>query len=70
MAKFTMIFLYVSGSILFGICFLGLIASFSTPKITVASALGGMIFSATIMGLGAILQVLREIAANTANNRM
>ena len=66
MVKFTMAFLYVSGSALFLICALGLIASFSNQNITTASAIGGMIFSATIMGLGAILQVLREIAANTA----
>ena len=69
MAKFTMIFLYVSGSILFGICVLGLIASFSNPEIGTATVIGAMIFSATIMGLGAIIQVLREIAANTAVNR-
>lgn len=70
MAKFTMVFLYVSGSILFGLCVVGLIASFSNPEFKAVSTIGGMIFSATIMGLGAILQVLREIAANTARNRM
>lgn len=69
MAKFTMAFLYVSGSLLFLICVLGLIASFIVPGISFAQAFAGMILSASIMGIGAIIQVLREIASNTANQR-
>ena len=42
--------------------------SFFTPEIRFAQAFGGMIASATIMFLGAILQVLREIAANTKHH--
>ena len=68
MPKFIMIFLYVSGLFLFGVCFLGALMSFFTPEIRFAQAFGGMIVSATIMFLGAILQVLREIAANTKHH--
>ena len=68
MPKFTMIFLYVTGTFLFGVCFLGVLMSFFTSDVRLVSALRGLIFSATIIGLGAILQVLREIAANTKHH--
>ena len=68
MPKFTMIFLYVTGTFLFGVCLLGVLMSFFTPDVRLGSALAGTVFSATIMGLGAILQVLREIAANTKHH--
>lgn len=69
MAKFTMIFLYAAGLFLFLIGFLGLIASFGNTDVSTAQALVLMVFAAVIMGLGAVLQILREIADNTSAER-
>jgi len=68
MAKFTMLFLYIAGFLLFLISLLVMIASFANPNITFGRAFAGMVMSAMIMALGAILQVLREIAANTSRD--
>lgn len=63
MAKLTMVLLYVSGSVILIVGLLAMIASFSNQQITFGQAFAVTTIAALIMGLGAVIQTLREISS-------
>jgi hypothetical protein len=69
MAKFTLVSLYVSGSLFFLISLLGVITSFGDSANAFGRALALMTMAIVVMGLGAILETLRKIASNTSAER-
>ena len=69
MAKFTLVSLYVSGSLFFLIGLLGVIASLGDSTIAFGRAFALMTIAVVVMGLGAILETLRKIASNTSAER-
>ena len=63
----TMIFLYVTGSLIFAIGAIGAITSLVSNDVAFSNAFRIMLASALVLSMGAIIQVLREIASNTRN---